>query len=319
MTKGLSTYKIILPLVAAFLLTSVLPTRAAQTTRVDRTMDFFVSISEPTLFAVTTDLCPDSDAVWCWETGTFVDSMLWLYDQYGNLVSLNDDDGVSYASNMRVLLQPGMYRLRAGRCCGNPEAEFPSNGFYDMTTSLDVVLDPNPPVASPEPIPSPTPTPEPTPEPTPTPTESPSPSPVEPSPSPVEPSPSPTPAPTPTPRPTPPPPAPSPTEPPPSPTEPPPSPTEEPPAPTEPPPSPTEPPPPVVEAVGEAVAAVEQAISDAVGKIANLGKDLSPEEKKKAAPVAVAVIISQVASAAVAAANSAAAAASSAARKGKNG
>jgi hypothetical protein len=79
--------------------------------------------------------------------------------------------------------------------------------------------------------------------------------------------------------------------------------------------APTEPPPPVFEAVGEAVAAVEQAISDAVGKIANLGKDLSPEEKKQAAPVAVAVIISQVASAAVAAASSAAAA--SAARKGK--
>lgn len=62
-------------------------------------------------------------------------------------------------------------------------------------------------------------------------------------------------------------------------------------------------------AVGEAVAAVGEAVSAAIGKIANLGKDLSPAEKKKAAPVAVAIVISQVASAAVAAASSAAAAA----------
>ena len=47
----------------------------------------------------------------------------------------------------------------------------------------------------------------------------------------------------------------------------------------------------------------------AIGKIVNLGKDLSPAEKEKAAPVAVAIVISQVASAAVAAASSAAAAA----------
>ncbi len=45
------------------------------------------------------------------------------------------------------------------------------------------------------------------------------------------------------------------------------------------------------------------AVSAVIGKFANLGKDLSPEEKKKAAPVAVAIIISQVASAAVAAAS----------------
>ena len=63
------------------------------------------------------------------------------------------------------------------------------------------------------------------------------------------------------------------------------------------------------QAVGEAVAAVGEAVSAAIGKIANLGKDLSPAEKQKAAPVAVAIVISQVASAAVAAASSAAAAA----------
>ena len=57
------------------------------------------------------------------------------------------------------------------------------------------------------------------------------------------------------------------------------------------------------------MAAVGEAVSEAIGKIANLGKDLSPAEKEKAAPVAVAIVISQVASAAVAAASSAAAAA----------
>jgi hypothetical protein len=45
------------------------------------------------------------------------------------------------------------------------------------------------------------------------------------------------------------------------------------------------------------------AVSAVIGKFANLGKDLSPEEKEKAAPVAIAIIISQVASAAVAAAS----------------
>jgi hypothetical protein len=61
------------------------------------------------------------------------------------------------------------------------------------------------------------------------------------------------------------------------------------------------------EVIGAAAKAVAEAVSAAVGRIANLGKDLTPADKEKAAPVAVAVIISQVAGAAVAAATSSAA------------
>lgn len=176
-----------------------------------------------------------------------------------------------------------------------------------LTTSALPAPTPTPsPEPSPEPSVEPTPEPSPSPEPTPTPTESELPS-VEPSPIP---SPTPTPKPSPTPDPTP---EPTPTE----------SPSPDPTAvpsdspsvapSVEPTPSPEPSPDNIAEeaaqAVGEAVAAVGEAVSAAIGKIANLGKDLSPAEKEKAAPVAVAIVISQVASVAVAAASSAAAAA----------
>ena len=316
----------VLPAIAALvLLVAAMPATAGQTTYVDKTTDYFIVVPEPQVFTATTDLCDDSDELWCWSIGYFTDSMLWLYDQNGLLIALNDDDGVSYASRMVIQLEPGTYRLRAGRCCGNPEAAFPSNGHYYLMTSLDAILDPNPPQLSPVPIPSelptPTPTPtevpsdSPTPEPTPDPTLPPSPS-VEPTVAPTpEPSPSPTPSPEPsptpspveptlppTPAPTPPPPAPSPTESP-SPTpEPPPSPTEPPPS-VEPTPPPTEPPPPdPVALAGEAVAAVTEAIGEAAAFVANLGADVTPAQREEVRKVVLpAIIISQVAQAAAAA------------------
>ena len=50
-----------------------------------------------------------------------IDSMLWLYDSNNNLIASNDDYyGLdSYISRN---LEPGTYRLRAGVCCGNPDA-----------------------------------------------------------------------------------------------------------------------------------------------------------------------------------------------------
>jgi hypothetical protein len=192
-------------------------------------------------------------------------------------------------------------------CCGA--------GYLTITDPTYVVASPSPsaePSESPTPEASPTPSETPTPSPEETQTPSPEPTPsIQPSPSEV-PSvqPSPTPTPTPKPSPTPiPSPVPSPTEsaspsadPVPSDT-----PTLEPSV--APSPEPSASPDTISEQVDAAVAAVGEAVSAAIGKIANLGKDLSPEEKKKAAPVAVAIVISQVASAAVAAASSAAAAA----------
>lgn len=165
-------------------------------------------------------------------------------------------------------------------------------------------IEPTPnPTATPEPTPEPTvePTPTPTPEPVPTNTPSPEPTPrpstpVEASPSPVEPSLPPTPSPTP------------------DPTETPletPIPTEEPspePSPSPDPENPIEAAGAAVEAVGEAVSAAAEAVSEAVGaavdKVANLGKDITEEEREDARAVVVpAVIITQIAQAAVAAAN----------------
>ena len=251
----------LIPLLAAAMLFCTLPALAqeAQTViTVNRTMDFFVIVEQPIFFEAETDLCPDTDGYWCnrpEQGGPFTDSVLWLYGTNGEVLAINDDDprrnGQSWNSYIGIALEPGTYRLRAGRffCtpegCINPSAPFDEGGQYDLIANLPLLLDPEPPTGSPPPIPSvvpspsvepspsespsptevptdePTQTPPPTPEPTaepsapvePTPTSS-----VEPSPT-IEPSPSPSPTP-------------SPVEPPPSPVAPPPSPVAPSPTPT---------------------------------------------------------------------------------------
>ena len=215
-------------------------------------------------------------------------------------------DGTQFLQgSIQIELQPGdVYGwgiYATDSCCGA--------GTLTITDPLYVAPSPTPsesPSAEPspepsqepsvEPTPEPSPSESPSPEPTPTPTESELPS-VQPTPTP-EPSPTPTPQPSPTPKPSP---VPSATEsvsPDPSPL---PSPSLEPSV--EPSVAPTPEPSPSPDNIAEqTVAAVGEAVSAVIGKFANLGKDLSPEEKKKAAPVAVAIVISQVASAAVAAA-----------------
>lgn len=179
-------------------------------------------------------------------------------------------------------------------CCGA--------GFLTVTDPLYVAPSPTPseePSVEPSPEPSPEPSVEPTPEPSPS--ESPSP---EPTPTPTEselPSvqPTPIPSPTPTPKPSPtaePSPVPTPTES----VSPDPTPVDSPEPSVEPSVEPTPSPEPSPDNIAEQTVA---AVSAVIGKFANLGKDLSPEEKEKAAPVAIAIIISQVASAAVAAAS----------------
>ena len=308
---------------SAILLASVVTVRAESAypaIRVDHTMDFFVVVESETFFSAETDLCADTEEFWC-VAPPFTDSVLWLYDNQGNELTTNDDDprkgGQSYNSYIGMTLPAGVYRLRAGRficydgSCLHPDAPFPTGGYYDLFASLPLILDPNPPVASPSAIPSelPTPTPTeeptyeptpPTPEPTPEPTVTPEPTPPSPEPTAtpsVEPSPTSSPSLIPSVAPTV---APTPTAPPPSPTEPPPSPTEPPPTPTEPPPSPTEPPPAIFDIeLPNPVAAVEEAIA----ALTSLGNDLSPEQKEEAARTIVpAIVITQVAQAAAAAA-----------------
>ena len=173
-----------------------------------------------------------------------------------------------------------------------------------ISTTVSVFVSaPPPPTPSPTPTPEPTPTPTPTPEPTPEPTPTPTPEPPTPSPS-VAPTPTPEPSVSPTPEPTP---TPSPevtNEPTPEPT-----PTPEPSvAPTpDPSPVPTEPPfidpgaavEAVTEAVGEAVAAVTEAVGEAIETVANIGKDITEEEKEDARETIIpAVIVTQLAAAA---------------------
>ena len=318
-------------LLAVFIASSFVPqVSAAQWNFIASPTDLFITVVEPSTFTARTVLCYPQPVGSC---PGMVDSMLWLYSEAGELLAANDDSqgeyGWTLASTINIELVPGTYRLRAGRCCGDPDGTWYEGGAYYVETSADAITvgpSPDPSVEpSPEPSvePSPSPTPEPTPSPTPEPTPSPTPEPTpEPSPTPspepsVIPSPDPTPTPTPTPTATPsptPPPPPSPTEPPPSPIEPPPSPTEPPPVPTDAPPTPTAPPPAielpspdeVVAAVGEAVDAAVAAVGEVAAAYANLGADLSPAQREEmAAPVVASIIISQVGGAAVAAANAA--------------
>ena len=335
----------LIPLLAAAMLFCTLPALAqeAQTViTVNRTMDFFVIVEQPIFFEAETDLCPDTDGYWCnrpEQGGPFTDSVLWLYGTNGEVLAINDDDprrnGQSWNSYIGIALEPGTYRLRAGRffCtpegCINPSAPFDEGGQYDLIANLPLLLDPEPPTGSPPPIPSvlpspsvepspsespsptevptdePTQTPPPTPEPTaepsapvePTPTSS-----VEPSPT-IEPSPSPSPTPSPS------------VEP---------SPSPEPSAEPTPEPSPDNPAEAAAVLVGEAAQAVAEAVGEAVQAVgeaaafvANLGHDITPAEKRQAAVTIVpAIIITQIAQAAVAAAATAAAT-GSAARKVK--
>jgi hypothetical protein len=289
--------------------TAATGTNAAQRNTVERTTDYFIVVETAQVFIATTDLCDESDELWCWNSGYFTDSMLWIYDGAGTLIGANDDDGVSYASHLELYLEPGIYRLRAGRCCGNPEAEFPSGGRYTLITTIDAILDPEPPQLSPAPIPSELPTQSPSPEPTPTETPTPEPTPTE-TPSPSETAtPTPTPEPTLTPTPTP-----APTETPTATPEPTPTPTPEPtPSPSEnatPEPTPTETPqeptPSPTAVPTEPTAPLEnpiQAVAAAVAFIADLGADLTPEERETArATIIPAVVITQIAAAATAAA-----------------
>ena len=320
--------RVLLPLAAALITSMSLWVPVGLATDrilVERTTDYFVVVETAGRYEFETDLCDDTDAYWCptpEHGGYFTDSVLWLYDSAGTLLTYNDDDpwkgGQSWNSYIGIDLEPGVYRLRAGRfvcydgTCIHPEAPFAEGGHYALMSSIPLLLDPAPPVASPPVIPSelPTATPEPTEEPTPEPTATPEPTPAEtatpeptstPTPEPtatptasVEPSFTPTPVPTPT-R------TPEQTEQPPVPTEPPPSPTEPPPTPTE---QPTEPPPPAnpVEAAGAAVEAVAEAVGEAVAFVGDLGKDITPEQRAEArATIIPAIVITQVAQAVAAA------------------
>jgi len=66
-----------------------------------------------------------------------IDSHLWLYDSNNNLVAANDDH-YGLDSYLNINLQPGTYRLRAGVCCGNPDAWYGVS--YRVETNVSGVV-----------------------------------------------------------------------------------------------------------------------------------------------------------------------------------
>lgn len=177
----LATLWLILATLAYGLVAS--PASGSQNNYVDRTQDFWINLPEQGELHLWTDLCDDTTAPWC--PGT-VDSMLWLYDGTGTLLTANDDSftehtgGYSLASTIRISLPAGEYRVRAGVCCGDPAADRFGGNHYYLISNFAAELAPGTPSATwtPTPPPTPTPTPTPTPEPTPTPTPEPTPTPV---------------------------------------------------------------------------------------------------------------------------------------------
>lgn len=64
-----------------------------------------------------------------------IDSMLWLYNPSGDLVAQNDDhygldSYISYAA------QPGIYRMRAGVCCGDPNRWYGNSYRVEATAAV---------------------------------------------------------------------------------------------------------------------------------------------------------------------------------------
>lgn len=87
--------------------------------------DLWFTFTEPTVFTVRT---------YAWEYG--IDSMLWLYDADGTLLTANDD-WFGLDSWIEYPVQAGSYRLRTGVCCGDP------NRWYGTSYRLDINATPN--------------------------------------------------------------------------------------------------------------------------------------------------------------------------------
>lgn len=99
----------------------------ADSVRVTGPTDYWFSFTERSLFSVRTFAV---DGYWS-------DPMLWLFDQQGVLQAQNDDY-YGLQSRLELTVEPGMYRLRAGVCCGDPNRWY-SGVSYDVSTNVAVV------------------------------------------------------------------------------------------------------------------------------------------------------------------------------------
>jgi hypothetical protein len=102
--------------------TTTVPQSPGTYTATEFDRDFYFEITQTQTLNVRT---------YAWQFG--IDSMLWLYDSSNNLLAANDD-WFGLDSYISISLEPGTYRLRAGVCCGNPNAWY--GNFYNIEASL---------------------------------------------------------------------------------------------------------------------------------------------------------------------------------------
>ena len=88
--------------------------------------DYYFTLEEPQLFTVR---------AYAQQYG--IDSMLWLYDSNNNILVANDDSQYGLDSYISINLDAGVYRLRTGVCCGNPDA------WYGTSYDIDVNIAPS--------------------------------------------------------------------------------------------------------------------------------------------------------------------------------
>lgn len=126
---------IIIPLILVSLFSS--PVQAENFIITEPT-DVWFEYSEPTLFVAQTYMVDGYNS----------DPMIWLYNEAGDVLAANDD---SYGLQSYISLEvpAGRYRLRAGICCGDPDAwhtnsdwnlqyELGFDGFGSMQTTTTI-------------------------------------------------------------------------------------------------------------------------------------------------------------------------------------
>ncbi|NBO57107.1 MAG: hypothetical protein EBU84_21495, partial [Actinobacteria bacterium] len=85
------------------------------------------TLTSPTDFYLTVTT---GTSIELWTTGSG-DPMLWLYDKNNNVVAYNDDANglMSYIEYTSTNPNNGPYRVRAGRCCSNPDQVFNGTSY----------------------------------------------------------------------------------------------------------------------------------------------------------------------------------------------
>ena len=93
-------------------------------------------VLEPTDITITLQ-SPQNFTVRTYAQEYGIDSQLWLYDGNNNLL-VSNDDWFGLDSYISINLDPGVYRLRASVCCGNPDAWYGVS--YRVETNISGIV-----------------------------------------------------------------------------------------------------------------------------------------------------------------------------------